>query len=273
MGAAWDCAGAVQLSYDLGGVAIAHIATTPAEHPFARTVWGGTCGAGQLTPGGLRDAARHGKVRTLSPARSAHGGGPGPQQQRARARAPVGPVGTVPRAPRPAERAARASRRGVVAHVDGGPHDAGRRRHARRDGRRDGRGASVGRVHAAVVRASPAMFSFIVVLPVTCAPSSSADRLARAGIRMSRGRCGACRVRGRAGVDCAPARERTAQGAARRRVGHRGARRVGQLVRPLFRRADGARVQRPPFAVLRQRGHAVVRVRGRRGVCICNRGL
>lgn len=62
-GAAWDCAGAVQLTYDLGGAAIAHTATTPAQHPFARAMWHGTCDAGQLTPGGLRDAARHGKVR------------------------------------------------------------------------------------------------------------------------------------------------------------------------------------------------------------------
>ncbi|KAH9017569.1 phosphoglycerate mutase-like protein, partial [Lactarius pseudohatsudake] len=60
-GAAWDCASAVQLTYDLGGKAIAHPATTPAQHPFARAMWRGTCDAGQLTPGGLRDAARHGK--------------------------------------------------------------------------------------------------------------------------------------------------------------------------------------------------------------------
>ncbi|KAH8989038.1 phosphoglycerate mutase-like protein [Lactarius hatsudake] len=60
-GAAWDCASAIQLTYDLGGKAIAHAATTPAQHPFARAMWRGTCDAGQLTPGGLRDAARHGK--------------------------------------------------------------------------------------------------------------------------------------------------------------------------------------------------------------------
>lgn len=71
MGAAWDCLGAVQLTYDLGGTAIAHGATTPARHPFARAMWRGSCDAGQLTPGGLRDAARHGKVRASSPARSA----------------------------------------------------------------------------------------------------------------------------------------------------------------------------------------------------------
>lgn len=72
-GAAWDCAGAIQLTYDLGGKAIAHAATTPAQHPFARAMWRGTCDAGQLTPGGLRDAARHGKVRARPPfpARSA----------------------------------------------------------------------------------------------------------------------------------------------------------------------------------------------------------
>ena len=58
----WDCTGAVQLTYDLGSTAIAHDATTPAQQPFARTMWRGTCDAGQLTPGGLRDAARHGKV-------------------------------------------------------------------------------------------------------------------------------------------------------------------------------------------------------------------
>ncbi|KAF8264862.1 histidine phosphatase superfamily [Lactarius quietus] len=60
-GAVWDCTDAVQLTYDLGGTAIAHDATTPAQQPFARTMWRGTCDAGQLTPGGLRDAARHGK--------------------------------------------------------------------------------------------------------------------------------------------------------------------------------------------------------------------
>ncbi|KAI0293662.1 phosphoglycerate mutase-like protein [Multifurca ochricompacta] len=57
----WDCSKAVQLTYDLGGVAIAHDATTPAQHPFARTIWSGTCDAGQLTSGGLIDAAQHGK--------------------------------------------------------------------------------------------------------------------------------------------------------------------------------------------------------------------
>lgn len=65
VGTAWDCTGAVQLTYDQGGTAIAHDAVTPAQQPFARTIWRGTCDAGQLTAGGLRDAARHGKVRPL----------------------------------------------------------------------------------------------------------------------------------------------------------------------------------------------------------------
>lgn len=56
------------------------------------------------------------------------------------------------------------------------------------------------------------------------------DRLARAGVRVSRSRRGARGVSGRAGVDGASARERTAQGKARCRVRYRGARRMGQLV-------------------------------------------
>ncbi|KAH9957830.1 histidine phosphatase superfamily [Russula dissimulans] len=58
----WTCSdGAVQFTYDLGGAAIAHDATTPPNHPFASTIWTGSCDAGQLTPGGLLDASRHGK--------------------------------------------------------------------------------------------------------------------------------------------------------------------------------------------------------------------
>ena len=57
-GAMWDCTGAVQLTYVLGGTAIAYEATTPEQQPFARTMWR-TCDGGQLTPGGLRDASRH----------------------------------------------------------------------------------------------------------------------------------------------------------------------------------------------------------------------
>jgi hypothetical protein len=58
----WDCSGVEQLTYDLGGAAIAHDATTPPQHPFARTIWPGTCDAGQLTAGGLLDASQHGRV-------------------------------------------------------------------------------------------------------------------------------------------------------------------------------------------------------------------
>ena len=61
-GAMWDCTGAVQLTYDLGGTAIAHEATTPERQLFARMIWG-TCDDGQLIPGGLRD----GKVCTHTP--------------------------------------------------------------------------------------------------------------------------------------------------------------------------------------------------------------
>lgn len=57
-GAMWGCAGAVQLRCDLGGTAIAHDATTRRQQLFARTMWQGTCDAGQLTPGGLRDMRR-----------------------------------------------------------------------------------------------------------------------------------------------------------------------------------------------------------------------
>jgi 2-phosphoxylose phosphatase len=58
----WDCSGVEQLTYDLGGAAIAHEATTPPQHPFARKIWPGTCDAGQLTAGGLLDASQHGRV-------------------------------------------------------------------------------------------------------------------------------------------------------------------------------------------------------------------
>ena len=63
-GAIWDNTGAMQLTYDLGGTAsrIAYEATTPKQLPLAYTMWG-TCDARQLTPGGLRDTSRHGKVR------------------------------------------------------------------------------------------------------------------------------------------------------------------------------------------------------------------
>ena len=37
-GAMWDCTGAVQLTYDLGGTAIAHDATSSTQQPFARTL-------------------------------------------------------------------------------------------------------------------------------------------------------------------------------------------------------------------------------------------
>ncbi|KAH9966321.1 phosphoglycerate mutase-like protein [Lactifluus volemus] len=57
----WDCSGVEQLTYDLGGAAIAHEATTPPQHPFARKIWPGTCDAGQLTAGGLLDASQHGR--------------------------------------------------------------------------------------------------------------------------------------------------------------------------------------------------------------------
>lgn len=47
---------AQERQFKLGGTAIAHDATTPAQQPFARTMWRGTCDSGQLTPGGLRDS-------------------------------------------------------------------------------------------------------------------------------------------------------------------------------------------------------------------------
>lgn len=54
---------AVQLTYDLGGTAIMHDATIPAQLPFAGTM---SCDAGQLIPGGLRDSARHGELHRSS---------------------------------------------------------------------------------------------------------------------------------------------------------------------------------------------------------------
>jgi hypothetical protein len=66
LGAAWDCSGPVQLTYNLGGTVIAHDATTPMQHLFACTIWCGTCDSGQLMSGGLRDSTRHGKVRPPS---------------------------------------------------------------------------------------------------------------------------------------------------------------------------------------------------------------
>jgi hypothetical protein len=59
------CSDALQFTHDFGGAAIAHDATTPPDHPFASTIWNGSCDAGQLTPGGLLDASRHGKVRDI----------------------------------------------------------------------------------------------------------------------------------------------------------------------------------------------------------------
>ena len=61
-------------------------------------------------------------------------------------------MGALPRPPWPHQRIVRASGRGVGAHVDGGPYDAGRGCHAWCDGRG---GGSLGRTHAAVVRAFP----------------------------------------------------------------------------------------------------------------------
>ena len=40
--------------------------TTYAALPFAHTMWRGMCDAGQLSLGGLRDSARHGKVHQSS---------------------------------------------------------------------------------------------------------------------------------------------------------------------------------------------------------------
>ena len=62
----------MQLTYDLGDTAIAHDATSPTQQPFVRTMWRGTSDGGQLTPSGLRDAARHGKVRPLQSSFSEH---------------------------------------------------------------------------------------------------------------------------------------------------------------------------------------------------------
>ena len=54
-GAMWGCTGTVQLRCDLGGTAIMHNVTMPRQQLFAHMMWQGTCDAGQLTPGGLRD--------------------------------------------------------------------------------------------------------------------------------------------------------------------------------------------------------------------------
>ncbi|KAF8498089.1 phosphoglycerate mutase-like protein [Russula emetica] len=60
--AGWICSDeAIQFTYDLCGAAIAHDPMTPHDHPFASTIWAGSCDVGQLTPGGLVDASQHGK--------------------------------------------------------------------------------------------------------------------------------------------------------------------------------------------------------------------
>ena len=135
----WDCTSAVQLTYNLGGTAIAHEAMTPEQKPLAHTMWG-TCDAGQLIPSERRDAARHGKVRayTLS----------SPHSQR-KACVCLGPVGTLSLSPWPRRGGATAIRGGGT-HVDGGPYVACRGRRARRDGRGD---LDMGRVRATVVHA------------------------------------------------------------------------------------------------------------------------
>jgi hypothetical protein len=49
--------------YYRGGAAIAHGATTPPNYPFARTIWSGSCDAGQRSSGVLLDSSRYGQVR------------------------------------------------------------------------------------------------------------------------------------------------------------------------------------------------------------------
>jgi hypothetical protein len=134
----WTCADAVQHTYDRGGAAIAHGSTTPPNHPFARTIWSGSCDAGQLTSGGLLDSSRHGQVRRCAPF-------------------PVCPTtaahtlqtGSMGPLPRPSEIPHRGGPRGDMGpHLDGGPHDAGRRRHVGRHGPAH-RGPALARAHPA----------------------------------------------------------------------------------------------------------------------------
>jgi hypothetical protein len=63
-----------QHTYDRGGAAISHGATTPLppNHLFTRTIWSRSCHAGQRSSGGLLDSSRHGQVRLYpaTPSRS-----------------------------------------------------------------------------------------------------------------------------------------------------------------------------------------------------------
>lgn len=63
--AGWDCTNILQQSYGGGTAKVYHETEIPAWHPYLKTLWNGTCDAGQLTLGGLEDAIQHGKVRLL----------------------------------------------------------------------------------------------------------------------------------------------------------------------------------------------------------------
>lgn len=58
----WDCTDIRENSYAGGTAKVFHETEIPTWHPYLRNIWNGTCDAGQLTAGGLKDALQHGKV-------------------------------------------------------------------------------------------------------------------------------------------------------------------------------------------------------------------
>jgi hypothetical protein len=58
---AWDC-GFFQIFHAEGTRPVNRHTTIPSWHPFAGTIWNGTCDAGQMTQQGLDDSIRHGKA-------------------------------------------------------------------------------------------------------------------------------------------------------------------------------------------------------------------
>ena len=58
----WDCSTFHQGFHARGMRPVNRQTTIPSWHPYASTIWNGTCDAGQLTEQGLMDSVRHGKV-------------------------------------------------------------------------------------------------------------------------------------------------------------------------------------------------------------------
>lgn len=62
----WDCSDFIQENYGGGTARVFHETNIPSWHPFLSLIWNGTCDEGQLTAGGLADAVKHGKVRSIN---------------------------------------------------------------------------------------------------------------------------------------------------------------------------------------------------------------